>query len=107
MCPEMASGTKYGSRGCGGGQTNAAPKAPWLRERRSSNPACVYQKCRTSGSFMFSATSHSLRSMMPAFVAVLLSLRSLIRSRAALHLEVLALRHQLQVLNRSRRRACV
>jgi hypothetical protein len=40
--------------------------------------------------------------MMPAFVAVLLSLRSLIRSRAALHLEVLALRHQLQVLNRSR-----
>jgi putative transposase len=40
---------------------------------------------------------------MPAFVAVLLSLRSLICSRAALHLEVLALRHQLQVLNRSRR----
>jgi len=40
---------------------------------------------------------------MPAFVAVLLSLRSLIRSRAALHLEVLALRHQLQVLNRQRR----
>jgi hypothetical protein len=34
MCPEMASGTKYGSRGCGGGQTNAAPKAPWLREKK-------------------------------------------------------------------------
>jgi putative transposase len=40
---------------------------------------------------------------MPVFVAVLLSLRSLIRSRAALHLEILALRHQLQVLERSRR----
>ena len=40
---------------------------------------------------------------MPIVVSVLLSLRSLIRSRAALHLEILALRHQLQVLERSRR----
>ena len=36
-------------------------------------------------------------------VSVLLSLRSRVRSRLALHLEVLALRHQLQVLERSRR----
>ena len=40
---------------------------------------------------------------MPIVVSVLLSLRSLIRSRAALHLEILALRHQLNVLERSRR----
>ena len=46
--------------------------------------------------------SHSLRSVMPIVVAVILSLRSLIRSRAALQLEILALRHQLQVLERSR-----
>jgi transposase InsO family protein len=40
---------------------------------------------------------------MPIVVSVLLSLRSVIRSRAALHLEILALRHQLKVLERSRR----
>jgi putative transposase len=40
---------------------------------------------------------------MPLLVSVLLSLRSLVRSRLALHLEVLALRHQLHVLERSRR----
>src|SRR5687768_9889130 len=40
--------------------------------------------------------------MTSVFVAFLLTLRSLARSRAALHLEVLALRHQLQVLERSR-----
>jgi transposase InsO family protein len=40
---------------------------------------------------------------MPIVVSVLLSLRSLVRSRAALHLEILALRHQLQVLERARR----
>ena len=40
---------------------------------------------------------------MPIVVSVMLSLRSLVRSRAALHLEILALRHQLQVLERSRR----
>jgi len=40
---------------------------------------------------------------MSLVVAGLLSLRSLIRSRGALQLEILALRHQLQVLERSRR----
>ena len=40
---------------------------------------------------------------MSVFLALLLTLRSCARSRAALQLEVLALRHQLQVLNRSRR----
>jgi len=48
-------------------------------------------------------TSNNLRSVMPIVVSVLLSLRSLVRSRAALHLEILALRHQLQILERSRR----
>jgi transposase InsO family protein len=40
---------------------------------------------------------------MSIVVSVFLSLRSLVRSRAALHLEILALRHQLQILERSRR----
>ena len=39
---------------------------------------------------------------MPIVVSAVLSLRSLVRSRAELHLEILALRHQLQVLDRSR-----
>ena len=32
MCPELTSGTKYDSRGCGGGQAYVAPKSPRLRE---------------------------------------------------------------------------
>ena len=40
--------------------------------------------------------------MICVVVTLFLSLRSGLRSRAALQLEVLALRHQLQVLNRSR-----
>ena len=40
--------------------------------------------------------------MMSALISLLLTLRGWARSRAALHLEVLALRHQLQVLERSR-----
>jgi putative transposase len=39
--------------------------------------------------------------MMSVLISVLGALRGLIRSRAALHLEVLALRHQLLVLQRS------
>src|SRR5262245_23206706 len=42
--------------------------------------------------------------MMSVLVSLFLSLQSCLRSRAALQLEVLALRHQLQVLNRSRPR---
>src|SRR5437773_6450190 len=42
--------------------------------------------------------------MRSVLISLLLTLRGIVRSRAALHLEVLALRHQLQVLQRSRRR---
>lgn len=42
--------------------------------------------------------------MISVIVSLLLTVRSCLRSRAALQLEVLALRHQLQVLNRSRPR---
>src|SRR5260221_6525976 len=42
--------------------------------------------------------------MISVLVSLVLSLRSGLRSRGALQLEVLALRHQLQVLNRSRSR---
>jgi hypothetical protein len=41
--------------------------------------------------------------VIPVVASVLLAVRSLARSRAALHLEILALRHQLHVLERSRR----
>src|SRR5712692_4602431 len=42
--------------------------------------------------------------MMSVFVSLLLTLRTWARSQAALQLEVLALRHQLQVLQRTRPR---
>jgi putative transposase len=42
--------------------------------------------------------------MRPVLVSLLLTLRTLARSRAALELEILALRHQLLVLERSRPR---
>ena len=42
--------------------------------------------------------------MISVLVSLLLTLRECVRSRAALQLEVLALRHQLQVLERSRAR---
>jgi putative transposase len=42
--------------------------------------------------------------MMSMLVSFLLTLRTSTRSRAALQLEVLALRHQLQVLQRTRSR---
>jgi putative transposase len=41
--------------------------------------------------------------MISVLVSLFLKLRNTARSRAALQLEVLALRHQLQVLERSRR----
>src|SRR6266850_7991462 len=40
---------------------------------------------------------------MPIVVSVLVAVRSLVRSRGVLHLEILALRHQLQVSERSAR----
>ena len=48
---------------------------------------------------------YASRAMTSVLLSVLLTLRSSAPSRAALHLEVLALRHQLQVLQRSRPRA--
>jgi hypothetical protein len=45
-----------------------------------------------------------LSSMISVVASLLLTLRGCLRSRAALHVELLALRHQLLVLERSRRR---
>jgi putative transposase len=42
--------------------------------------------------------------MMSVFMSLLAMLGGVLRSRTALHLEVLALRHQLQVLQRSQPR---
>jgi putative transposase len=42
--------------------------------------------------------------MTSVLISFLATLRGVVRSRAVLHLEVLALRHQLQVLQRSRPR---
>ena len=39
--------------------------------------------------------------MTSVLMSLLVTLRAVVRSRAALHLEMLALRHQLQVLQRS------
>jgi hypothetical protein len=39
--------------------------------------------------------------MTSVLLALLATLRGIVRSRAALHLEILALRHQVQVLQRS------
>jgi hypothetical protein len=47
-------------------------------------------------------SADTLREMMSVFVSLLLAVRSSVRSRAALQIEVLALRHQLCVLQRSR-----
>ena len=47
---------------------------------------------------------YDLVAMVSVLISVLAALRGLIWSRAALHLEVLALRHQLQVLRRSQPR---
>jgi len=46
--------------------------------------------------------AYAFSPMMSVFVAFLLTLKGCAQSRAALQLEVLALRHQLQVLERSR-----
>jgi hypothetical protein len=46
----------------------------------------------------------ALSAMMSVLISVLAMLRGVAQSRAALHLEVLALRHQPQVLQRSRPR---
>jgi hypothetical protein len=45
-----------------------------------------------------------LSSMISVVASLLLTLRGFLRSRAALHVELLALRHQLSVLERLRRR---
>jgi hypothetical protein len=52
------------------------------------------------------AGNHGIRfaASMSVFLSLLLTLRRCARSRAVLQLEVLALRHQLQVLQRSRPR---
>jgi putative transposase len=42
--------------------------------------------------------------MTPVLISLLATLRGIVRSRAALHVEILALRHQLQVLQRSQPR---
>lgn len=49
------------------------------------------------------ATAYASRPIMSLFLSLLAALGSCARSRAALQFEVLALRHQLQVLSRSRR----
>jgi hypothetical protein len=48
--------------------------------------------------------SNRLSSVMAVLISLLLTLRDVLRSRATLQLEVLALRHQLHVLERSRQR---
>jgi len=51
---------------------------------------------------MLSPLPDTLTPMMSVLISLLVTMRSAIRSRAALQLEVLALQHQLRVLDRSR-----
>jgi hypothetical protein len=53
---------------------------------------------------MLRLATDTLLGVMSVLVSLLLTLRTSARSRAALQLEILALRHQLQVLQRSRPR---
>src|SRR5438105_3495276 len=60
--------------------------------------------CLPKTSYMLALLNLSLLAYKLTCDAVLAVLRGVVRSRVALHLEVLALRHQLQVLQRSRAR---
>jgi hypothetical protein len=51
---------------------------------------------------MLSWLLDTLRAMPSVLVSLILTLRDLLRSRAAMQIEMLALRHQLRVLERSR-----
>jgi putative transposase len=53
---------------------------------------------------MLQPTTGTLRGDMSVLLSLLMTLRTWVRSRAAIQLEVLALRHQLQVLQRTRPR---
>jgi hypothetical protein len=94
----------------------------WLRHRdgpgrsRDSSPAATTASISPLGGtlwllksafvlqqLMLQRTMKRFCAMMSLLVLLLLTLRTWARSRAALQLEVLALRHQLQVLQRTRR----
>jgi len=51
---------------------------------------------------MLSGSANRLPKMWSVVISLLLTLRTAVQNRVALHLEILALRHQLQVVNRSR-----
>ena len=65
---------------------------------------CLPKTSYILASLNLSLLIDKLTSMLPVLISVLAVLRGVVRSRVALHLEVLALRHQLQVLQRSRPR---
>jgi hypothetical protein len=62
-------------------------------------PETPYALCR----LRLRAFSDSLQAMSSVVVSLLHSLRFTVRSRGSLHLEIIALRHQLAVVHRSRR----
>ena len=81
-----------------------------LAERSFSDSA---QLCLLKTSYVLAPlslrteTGRLLATMTSVLMSLLAMLRGAVRSRAALHLEMLALRHQLQVLQRSRRDGCL
>ena len=86
-------------------------ESPRCFTRKGSLPGCDHRLrlCLLKSPFllqqlMMRPTVDTLWAMMSMLVAFFLALRTSARSRAALQLEVLALRHQLQVLHRTRPR---
>ena len=72
----------------------------------STPPLCLVTSPFLLRPLLLQPTMERFWGMMSVLLALLLALRTWARSRAALQLEVLALRHQLQVLERTRRGGC-
>jgi hypothetical protein len=77
-----------------------------LRREAAALEVVLTEKSVLVAPFDVAAGDGYALAMMSVLVALLQTLRTWARSRAALQLEVLALRHQLQVLQRSRHGGC-
>jgi hypothetical protein len=75
-----------------------------LRFVRGVKAGCAYRKCRSVWNRCRYRAAWLRSTMMTVLMSLLLPLRGCLRTRAALHVELLALRHQIHVLQRSRPR---
>jgi hypothetical protein len=77
---------------------------PIDRQGISVGQLCLLKSPFLLRQLMLRPTMDTLLAMMSVLLSFLLTMRTWARARAALQLEVLALRHQLQVLHRTRPR---